>query len=75
MKQVAFLTRRGCASSPILYGRVLAALERRGAGIEVVVHIDGLPPDDPRTGYGTPTVLIEGEDLFGLETPAPAAPT
>jgi hypothetical protein len=43
----------------------------------VVVKQDELDSQDPRTGYATPTVLVDGADLFGLDEPKPpyAAPS
>ncbi len=35
-----------------------------------VIDLDGLPPSDPRRGYGSPTILHGGKDLFGLPEPA-----
>lgn len=40
-----------------------------------VVDVGTLDRDDYRTGYGTPTILVSGDDLFGQSRPAPAAPT
>jgi hypothetical protein len=37
-----------------------------------VIDADTLPESDPRGGYGTPTVLVAGVDLFGM--PAPPFP-
>ena len=40
-----------------------------------VVDVGDLAESDYRTGYGTPTILMDGEDLVGAPLPAPAAPT
>ncbi|HEB52298.1 MAG TPA: hypothetical protein ENI87_03475 [bacterium] len=40
-----------------------------------VVDVGTLPAEDYRTGYGTPTLLRDGEDLLGAPRPLPAAPT
>jgi len=75
MPTVTFLTREGCPKSPAMYANLRAALATHDwAGDPVVVDIGELPEDDPRTGFGTPTVLVDGVDLFGLRTPQPAAP-
>jgi len=39
------------------------------------IDVDGLPVQDYRTGYGTPTILLNSKDLFGMPKPDPAAPT
>jgi len=39
-----------------------------------VIDRTTLPAADHRTGYGTPTVLVDDEDLFGHPKPLPAAP-
>ena len=40
-----------------------------------VIDVDTLPATDARGGYGTPTVLLKGVDLFDMPTPsAPHAP-
>jgi hypothetical protein len=40
-----------------------------------VVDVGKLAESDYRTGYGTPTILLNGQDLLGAPIPAPAAPT
>jgi hypothetical protein len=40
-----------------------------------VIDVSALPPNDIRTGYGTPTILIDGRDLFGHPEPLAAPPT
>lgn len=39
-----------------------------------VIQQATLPPDDPRTGYPTPTILLNGKDIFGLAVPKPPFP-
>lgn len=66
------LTRPGCALTPVMRARLDAALDSLGLPVSyVVVDMTGLPPDDVRGRYGSPTVLLDGADLFGL--PAPPA--
>jgi hypothetical protein len=75
VQHVSFLTREGCVKSPAMYANLQAAMAEEGwVGKPVIVDIGKLPRDDPRTGYGTPTVLVDGSDLFGLPLPEPAAP-
>jgi len=73
--EISFLTRRGCANSPLLHARVLAAIEELAIDAAVsMIDVNSLPAHDIRTGYGTPTVLVDGRDLFGHPAPAAAAP-
>ena len=75
MPKITFLTRKGCPNSPVMYQRLMSELaERRIAQEPETVDIGHLEKGDLRTGYGTPTVLIDDVDLFGLETPAPTSP-
>ena len=65
-----FLTRDGCRNTPVLLENLKAAI---GAG-EIraqftVIQQATLPPDDPRAGYPTPTILLNGSDVFGLAAP------
>jgi hypothetical protein len=39
-----------------------------------VVDLDTLPQDDVRRGYPTPTVLVDGADLFGMAAPTQPNP-
>jgi hypothetical protein len=67
---IEFLTRDGCVNTP----KMRVALEKVMQGAEfVVVDIGALPRSDYRRGYGTPTVLVEGRDLFGMPKPNPSA--
>jgi len=73
---VAFLTRDGCPNSAALMEQLGLALAAAGLSTDVqLVDVGQLPSDDPRTGYGTPTVLVDGVDLFGAPTPRPKPPT
>jgi hypothetical protein len=42
-----------------------------------LIDADALPSNDPRRNYGTPTILVGTQDLFGMPAPAagPDAPT
>jgi hypothetical protein len=72
---ITFLTRPGCANSPLLQARLTEAIRSLELDATVeVVELTTLAATDHRTGYGTPTIVVEGEDLFGLPRPLPAAP-
>ena len=73
--EVVFLTREGCPSSPAVYKSLKAVLTERGMTEDpVTVDLGTLAKDDIITGYGTPTILVGGVDLFGRKTPKPATP-
>lgn len=64
------LTRRGCTRTPLLQARLSEALHRLdGEATVEVVDLDDLPSTDSRRGYGTPTILVAGRDLFDLPAP------
>ena len=68
--------REGCAGSWELrtsLEEALDSIEPRPWVAETDVMT--LPGTDHRTGYGTPTILVNGEDLMGAPSPAPATPT
>jgi len=72
---ISFLTRDGCANTPVMRERLDAALAAAGVEAAVIaIDVASLDADDALTGYGTPTVLVGGFDLFGAPTPRPAAP-
>ena len=64
------LTRPGCALTVPMRARLDAALVSLGMPVSyAVIDLTTLPRDDVRRGYGSPTVLLEGADLFGLLEP------
>ncbi len=66
----------GCPSTPTIRANLKAALESLGGGAAWTftdVNQHALPADDLRRGYPTPTILVNGRDLFGL--PEPTDPT
>ena len=71
---IEFLGRDSCANSPLMEKNFVSALKK--AGIEKkykYTDLASLPPEDYRRGYGTPTLLINGEDVFGMARPLPIA--
>lgn len=76
-RPLVFLTRDGCVNTTTMRERLDQALGRLKIATEyAVVDVETLPEADIRRGYGTPTVLYAGRDLFGMPEPtSPAAPT
>lgn len=73
--QIEFLTRANCRNSDKLIVELYAALAQLAAeATPVIVDLDKLKQSDYRTGYGTPTILVNGVDLFGAPKPEPATP-
>ena len=72
---LVFLTRDGCANTTIMRENLDAALRAMGrsAGY-TVIDLDKAAAGDVRGGFGTPTVLYQGRDLFGMSIPAQANP-
>jgi len=74
--RISFLTREGCANTPVLRERLDAALEAMGLKTGVAtIDVASLDADDKLTGFGTPTILVDGAELFGAPMPFPATPT
>lgn len=69
---LVFLTREGCANTATMRARLGDALDRLGAPTAyAVIDADTLADGDVRRGYGTPTVLYDNRDLFGMPEPKP----
>ena len=67
MSRILILTLPRCANALRMQTHLEEALRRVGLPDDyVMVNMDLLPDVDPRRGYGSPTVLIDGRDLFGL---------
>jgi hypothetical protein len=77
-KGIEFLGRSDCIHSPAMEKNFVSALETSGVDKKYkYIDLASLPAGDYRRGYGTPTILINGEDLFGMPKPMPitSAPT
>lgn len=73
-KGLEFLGRSDCIHSPAMEKNLVSALETSGLEKKYkYIDLGSLPTKDYRRGYGTPTVLINGEDLFGMPKPMPIA--
>ena len=60
---VEFLGFEGCPNTPELRKRLLEA-----SPSTTIINVDlmTLEVGDPRLGWGAPTILVNGEDLFGV---------
>lgn len=73
--RIEFLTRPECRNSTRVLAELSAALDQLAWDTApVIVDLGELDRGDHRTGYGTPTILVDGRDLYGLPRPGPAAP-
>lgn len=64
------LTRAGCTRTALMHSRLSSALATLGLTVDVeMVDLDALPSGDERRGYGTPTILVTGRDLFDMPAP------
>ena len=71
---IEFLGTRSCANSPVMEGNLKAALVMKGMEeVYIVIDVKQLPESDYRRGYGTPTVLVSGMDIFGAPRPLPSS--
>lgn len=74
--KLIFLTREGCHYSALMRARLDAALRTLGRQSDyAVINADDLPTRDPWRSYGTPSILLDRRDLFGLPEPAPSETT
>jgi hypothetical protein len=73
-RTIEFLGTDSCANSPIMEKNLQDALALKGMAVDYrFLDIKKLPESDYRRGYGTPTVLVNGNDLFGAPRPMPIA--
>ena len=68
---LVFLTRQGCVDTVTMRANLDEALRALGLPRAYqVVDADTLAASDARGGYGTPTLLYESRDVFGMPEPA-----
>lgn len=73
---LVLLTRGGCVNTTTMRTRLDEALARLGVPkAYTVIDADTLADSDVRRGYGTPTVLYDNRDLFGMPEPTPPIPS
>ncbi|MEO2018133.1 MAG: hypothetical protein ABGZ53_27590 [Fuerstiella sp.] len=74
-RDIVFLTRGGCVNTPVLRANLDAALSALGIAVEYTVVDQGtLPSTDVRCGYPTPTIRLDGRDVFDMPAPSPPFP-
>jgi hypothetical protein len=75
-QSLVFLTRGECVNADRMRANLDAALRSLDQPTDYpLIDANTLPESDPRGGYGTPTVLVKGTDLFGMsEPPTPHPP-
>jgi hypothetical protein len=72
---IEFLTRADCVQTKVMRINLDEAIAKIGKPIPYsFVDLDTLPKGDMRQGYPTPTILVDGKDLFGMTPPAPPYP-
>lgn len=70
MRDLVFLTRDGCVNTETMRANLDEALGAMGLATDYqFIDADTLKESDARGGYGTPTVLYLGRDLFGMADP------
>jgi hypothetical protein len=76
MDELVFLTRQGCVNTETMRANFDGALTSLGLPHQYqFIDADTLAPSDARGGYGTPTILYNGRDLFDMpEPPVPHPP-
>jgi len=69
---IEFLSFEGCPHAPVLRRRLDEALQAIGVTV-TPVPLDLLSlceANDLRSGFGSPTILVNGRDLFGMDSPS-----
>ncbi|MDP2885827.1 MAG: hypothetical protein Q8P51_12490 [Ignavibacteria bacterium] len=71
---IEFLSFEGCPHAPVLRQSLEEALQDLGVtDTPLAVDLERLyQSNDPRSGFGSPTILVDGLDLFGRESPLAA---
>jgi hypothetical protein len=76
VREIELLAYPDCPHAGALRESLRAALDAAGEGVGIrEVNMETLSEDDPRRGWPAPTVLVDGEDLFGMTRPPPAPRT
>ena len=69
--KLTFLTRQGCVNTVTMRTNLDDALRALSLPLDYqFIDADTLAETDHRGGYGTPTVLYDGRDLFDMPQPS-----
>ncbi len=64
--RIELLYFEGCPDTPTVRENLIAALDRMKLGSSLTqIDLVSLPKTDTLRGYGSPTILVNGRDLFG----------
>lgn len=70
MRTIEVLGFEGCPNTPTILANTKAAVARLRLNASVAyIDQERLPEGDIRRGWPTPTVLVDGRDLFGMPAP------
>jgi hypothetical protein len=75
--KITFLSFEGCPNTPAM----LESLQKAVNTLDIKSQIERLniyelaERNDIRAGYGSPTILVNGKDLFGAPIPQSSEPT
>jgi hypothetical protein len=74
--RIEFLSMEGCPNTPVLRESLASALRHfaRSHQVDTLDILSLAEQGDPRAGYGAPTILVDGVDLFGLPLPTSHEP-
>ena len=73
--ELVFLTRDGCVNTPDMLNNLDDALRGLNMAQDYpVVNLASFAATNPRIGYPTPTVLVNGRDIYGMPEPTPPFP-
>ena len=73
---ITFLSFKGCPNTPALFESLQEAVNTLDTKsvIEPLYIYELAERNDLRAGYGSPTILVNGEDLFGAPMPQSSEP-
>lgn len=68
--KIELLGFQGCPNTPVIRENLQTALKAVGGLTFTDVNQEALPASDIRRGWPTPTILVNGRDLFGMSPPS-----
>lgn len=72
--RIEFIGLHGCPNAAPMLRSLKGAMRSLGMHVRIIQHDEKelAQRDDLRSGFGSPTILVNGADLFGLPTPPSA---